>query len=72
MTDEEILFDLLTIEATREIEMENATSMEPEPTTMTVLPQTQLDGNRTSNMYVSADRAEFIRWYEAEIGPWQT
>lgn len=76
MTDEEILFDFLTVQETRKAELESM-SQDPEEvaeevTPSGVLPANPMDQNKTSTMKVTADRAEFIRWYEQEVGPWQT
>lgn len=72
MTDEEIIFDFFTLEAAREQAVEQQVAEEPVPSEVSVVPQTSMGGNRTNTMSVSADREEFIRWYEAEVGPWQT
>jgi hypothetical protein len=75
MTDEEILFDFLTMQEARKADLESM-SREPEEEQDTapasVLPESPMDQNRKSSMKVTADRAEFIRWYEQEVGPWQT
>lgn len=73
MTDEEILFDFLTVQETRTAEVERMAEEPQEGNSpVSVLPDSPLDQNRSSSMQVSADRAEFIRWYEQEVGPWQT
>lgn len=75
MTDEEILFDFLTTQEFQKAAMQRMEAFEDEDTTpapTNVLPENPLDKNRTSTMQVTADRAEYIRWYEQEVGPWQT
>lgn len=83
MTDEEILFDFYTIsehqDALKKQQLESyesdtetqAESKVVEPP-LRVVPENPFDQNRTKSTQVAADRAEFIRWYEAEVGPWQT
>jgi hypothetical protein len=76
MTDEEILFDFLTVQETRKAELDSMAqdpeNEEPVPAPTSVLPENPMDQNRSSSMQVTADRAEFIRWYEQEVGPWET
>lgn len=81
MTDEEILFDFYTVaeqqEETRKQQLERyeaepETGEEAEPSPIRVVPDNPMDHNRSKTTQVRADREDFIRWFEAEVGPWPT
>lgn len=80
MTDEEILLDFYThAEQQEEIKREQIKRYEveeeeelPEAPSPQVVPASGSDHNRVKTTSVRANRSEFIRWYEAEIGPWPT
>lgn len=78
MTDDEILFDFFTVEERQRVlsEAENAWQSEQDEqapqqpgATMDLLPSTTVPTRNTTTS-VTADREDFIRWYEAEVGPW--
>lgn len=70
MTDEEIVFDFLTVEAMQE--GRNTTAPRPnDSTTETFTPLQKTPGGRVRTTEIVADREEFISWYESEVGPWK-
>lgn len=75
MTDDEILFDFFTVEERHRMLQEAQEPWREEQgtkeseSTIDLLPDTKMPA-RNSSTSVTADREEFIRWYEAEVGPW--
>lgn len=73
MTDDEIYFDYLTVQAalgmSRQVHSE---PVESEPTPR--LPEFEAEGmgspNKSRKMTFSADEDEFRRWFEQEVGAW--
>jgi hypothetical protein len=74
MTDDDILFDYFTVEERHRRMQEQLEPWEEEGAgkkeeSIDLLPNSTLP-SRNATTAVTADREDFIKWYEAEVGPW--